>query len=178
MAFVPDRSERQGVRMKMKKMFARILDLDYLIAGLSLVILVLVTFTGVIFRYFLNNPIIWEEEIQLMMITWTIYFGASAAFRSGGHIAIDMIVDLFPKKVQKVFDILIFIVTTGVLVFLMINGAALVSQFIRTSRVTNILHIPSHYVYIAIPAGCVLMIISNTVYFVMKMFHPEQEGEG
>ena len=177
MAFVPDHSEGQVVRMKMKKMFIRLLDLDYLIAGLSLVILVLVTFAGVIFRYFLNNPIIWEEEIQLMMITWTIYFGASAAFRSGGHIAIDMIVDLFPEKVQKIFDILIFAVTTGVIVFLMLNGAALVNQFIRTNRVTNILHIPSQYVYIAIPAGCALMIVSNTMYFVMKMFHPEQKGE-
>ena len=144
--------------------------------GLSLVILVLVTFAGVIFRYFLNNPIIWEEEIQLMMITWTIYFGASAAFRSGGHIAIDMIVDLFPEKVQKIFDILIFAVTTGVIVFLMLNGAALVNQFIRTNRVTNILHIPSQYVYTAIPAGCALMIVSNTMYFVMKMFHPDRKS--
>lgn len=161
----------------MKKILNRIMNLDYLIAGFSLVILVLVTFMGVIFRYFLNSPLIWEEEIQLMMITWTIYFGASAAFRSGGHIAIDMIVDSFPKKVQKIFDVLIFLVTTGVLIFLMVNGTALVDQFIRTGRVTNILHIPSQYVYIAIPVGCALMIISNTMYFVKRMFHPEQKGE-
>lgn len=161
----------------MNKIINRILGVDYLIAGVCLTILVLVTFLGVIFRYFLNSPLIWEEEVQLMMSTWTIYFGAAAAFRTGGHIAIDMIVDMFPKKVQKVFDVLIFLVTTGVLVFLMMNGAALVNQFIRTNRMTNILHIPSQYVYLAIPAGCGLMIISNTVYFGRKLSGLEQEGE-
>lgn len=162
----------------MNKIINRVLGIDYLIAGLCLTILVLVTFVGVIFRYFLNAPLIWEEEIQLMMITWTIYFGAAAAFRTGGHIAIDMIVDMFPAKIQKVFDILIFLVTTGVLLFLMTNGGALVRQFIRTGRTTNILHIPSQFVYVAIPIGCVLMLLSNTVYFVRKLFGMEQEGEG
>ena len=162
----------------MDKIINRILSIDYLIAGLCLTILVLVTFVGVIFRYFLNAPLIWEEEIQLMMITWTIYFGAAAAFRKGGHIAIDMVVDLFPAKVQKVFDILIFLVTTGVLLFLMVNGGALVCQFIRTGRMTNILHIPSQFVYLAIPMGCALMLLSNTVYFARKRFGLEQEGEG
>lgn len=162
----------------MNKIINRVLGIDYLIAGLCLTILVLVTFVGVIFRYFLNAPLIWEEEIQLMMITWTIYFVAAAAFRTGGHIAIDMIVDMFPAKIQKVFDILIFLVTTGVLLFLMTNGGALVSQFIRTGRTTNILHIPSQFVYMAIPIGCALMLLSNTVYFVRKLFGMEQEGEG
>ena len=151
----------------MDKIINRILSIDYLIAGLCLTILVVVTFVGVIFRYFLNAPLIWEEEIQLMMITWTIYFGAAAAFRTGGHIAI-----------QKVFDILIFLVTTGVLGFLMMNGAALVRQFIRTGRTTNILRIPSQYVYVAIPVGCALMLVSNTVYFVRKLSGVEQGEEG
>ncbi|MCI8295110.1 MAG: TRAP transporter small permease [Lachnospiraceae bacterium] len=162
----------------MDKIINRILSIDYLIAGLCLTILVVVTFVGVIFRYFLNAPLIWEEEIQLMMITWTIYFGAAAAFRTGGHIAIDMIVDMFPVKIQKVFDILIFLVTTGVLGFLMMNGAALVRQFIRTGRTTNILRIPSQYVYVAIPVGCALMLVSNTVYFVRKLSGVEQGEEG
>lgn len=163
--------------MKGNKLLNRILGIDYIIAGISLAALIVVTFVGVIFRYCLNNPLIWEEEIQLALITWAIYFGAAAAFRKGSHIAIDMIVDMFPKKLQKVMDVLIFAVTTYVLFFLMKNGIALVAQFIRTNRTTNILHIPSCYIYIAIPVGCVLMMISNTVYFVRGLLGMEQEGD-
>lgn len=163
--------------MKANKIINRVLGLDYVIAGISLSALILITFLGVIYRYFLNNPLIWEEEIQLALITWTIYFGAAAAFRSGSHIAIDMIVDMFPKPVQKVFDVLIYLVITYVLFFLMMNGYSLVQQFVRTHRMTNILHLPSQYIYIAIPVGCGLMILSNTLYFIRSLFGMEQEGE-
>lgn len=163
--------------MKANKIMNKVLGLDYVIAGISLSALILITFLGVIYRYFLNSPLIWEEEIQLALITWTIYFGAAAAFRSGSHIAIDMIVDMLPKPIQKLFDVLIFLVTTYVLFFLMTNGYSLVQQFIRTHRMTNILHLPSQYIYIAIPVGCALMIISNTLYFIRALFGMEQEGE-
>lgn len=163
--------------MKGNKLLNRILGIDYVLASISLAVLIIVTFAGVIFRYFLNSPLIWEEEIQLALSTWAIYFGAAAAFRRGSHIAIDMIVDMLPAGLQKVMDVLIFIVTTLVLVFLMKNGGALVAQFVRTNRVTNILHIPSQYIYAVIPVGCALMIISNTVYFVRELLGLEQEGD-
>ena len=162
---------------KMNQWINRILGIDYLIAGVCLTVLICVTFFGVIFRYCLNNPIIWEEEVQLMMITWTIYFGAAAAFRCGSHIAIDMIVDMFPKKVQKIFDIVIYVITIYVLYYIMKNGFNLVFQFAATGKSTNILHIPSQYVYMAVPVGCVLMIVSQTIYFIRSLLNIKQEGE-
>lgn len=152
--------------MEKKRFLDRILGIDYLISGICLIILVFITFFGVIWRYFLNAPFIWQEEVQLALITWVIYFGASAAFRNGSHIAIDMIVDMFPAKMQRVMDVIIYIVTLGVLGFIFTNGVSLVEQFIRTSRVTNILRIPTRYIYIAIPIGCVLMAVSYTIYLV------------
>lgn len=152
--------------MEKKRFLDRILGIDYLISGICLIILVFITFFGVIWRYFLNAPFIWQEEVQLALITWVIYFGASAAFRNGSHIAIDMIVDMFPAKMQRVMDVIIYIVTLGVLGFIFTNGVSLVEQFVRTSRVTNILRIPTQYIYIAIPVGCVLMAVSYTIYLV------------
>lgn len=152
--------------MEKKRILDRILGIDYLISGICLIILVFITFFGVIWRYFLNAPFIWQEEVQLALITWVIYFGASAAFRNGSHIAIDMIVDMFPAKMQRVMDVIIYIVTLGVLGFIFTNGVSLVEQFVRTSRVTNILRIPTQYIYIAIPIGCVLMAVSYTIYLV------------
>ncbi|WMC92125.1 TRAP transporter small permease [Kineothrix sp. MB12-C1] len=165
--------------MGQNKKLDRILGIDYCISGVCLILLVCVTFFGVIWRYFLNSPFIWQEEVQLGLITWVIYFGASAAFRNGSHIAIDMIVDMFPEKMQKVMDVIIYIVSMGVLGFIFINGISLVQQFIRTSRVTNILRIPTQYIYMAIPIGCVLMAVSYTIYLIrdFKGLNIEEEEE-
>ena len=59
----------------------------------------------------------------------------------------------------------------------MINGFNLVFQFAATGKSTNILHIPSQYVYMAVPIGCVLMIVSQTVYFIRSLLNIKQEGE-
>ena len=40
-------------------------NLDMVFAGIALVVLIVVTFGGVIFRYLLDSPIIWAEEVQL-----------------------------------------------------------------------------------------------------------------
>ncbi|MCI6152239.1 TRAP transporter small permease [Fusobacterium perfoetens] len=154
----------------MKKIISNILNLDLVIAGIALIILIIITFFGSIMRYFFNNPIIWQEEVQLGLAIWVIFYGASAAFRYSSHIAIDMIVDLFPERIQKIIEIFIAIITISTLVFILKNGCSLVQQFINTNRTTNILHIPSQYIYSAIPIGCLLMIINYILVEIKEIF--------
>ena len=160
----------------MKNIIHKILSLDLVISGIALIILVILTFLGSLMRYIVNRPIIWQEEVQIGLAIWVIFFGASAAFRYSNHIAIDMIVDMFPKNIQKIIEVLIAIVTISVLFFMLINGKNLVLQFIKTNRSTNILHIPSQYIYSAIPLGCFLMIINYIISEIKIIFGKDLVG--
>ena len=157
----------------MKNIIHKILSLDLVISGIALIILVILTFLGSLMRYIVNRPIIWQEEVQIGLAIWVIFFGASAAFRYSNHIAIDMIVDMFPKNIQKIIEVLIAI---SVLFFMLINGKNLVLQFIKTNRSTNILHIPSQYIYSAIPLGCFLMIINYIIAEIKIIFGKDLVG--
>ena len=160
----------------MKNIIHKILSLDLVISGIALIILVILTFLGSLMRYIVNRPIIWQEEVQIGLAIWVIFFGASAAFRYSNHTAIDMIVDMFPKNIQKIIEVLIAIVTISVLFFMLINGKNLVLQFIKTNRSTNILHIPSQYIYSAIPLGCFLMIINYIIAEIKIIFGKDLVG--
>lgn len=135
-------------------------NLDIGIAGTALVILILLTFVNVVMRRFFNSPIQWTEEMQKACFIWIVYFGAGAVFRNGGHVAIDIVVDLFPSKVQKVIEAAGVIITVYVLGNLFVQSAELVLQFYQTSRVTNLLKIPYYLIYGAMPVGCIIMIAS------------------
>lgn len=50
-------------------------NLDVMIAGIALVILIICTFMGVVMRYFFNNPFVWLQEVQLWCFTWVVFFG-------------------------------------------------------------------------------------------------------
>ena len=59
---------------------------DRLISGflmIALVLLIAVTFAGVIFRYVFSKPFSWQEEVHAwLLIIWVIFFGARYAFET------------------------------------------------------------------------------------------------
>lgn len=151
----------------------KLLNLDYVIAGVALIILVLVTFVGVIMRYFLGSPLIWGEEIQLLCFVWIVFFGAGAAFRTGSHVAIDVLVDLLPEKLKKIVEMLGSVVVLIVLLYLLNKSLPLIYQHISTARTTNILKLPYSVIYSALPIGCILMIIN----FLLKIYQLMKGGK-
>lgn len=155
-----------------------LLNLDLLIAGISLIVLIIITFLGVVMRYFVNNPFIWQEEVQLWCFVWIIFFGSSAAFRSGSHVAIDIVVDLLPDTLKKVVNILVYFIVMFVLVYLTIHGSTLVAQLASTARTTNILHVQYSIIYSAFPIGCVLMMINYTLVTAISLFTKKTNVKG
>lgn len=141
-------------------------NLDFFIATIALVVLTFITVAGVFKRYVAKDPILWQEEISAFCQVWMVYMGASVAFRTGSHVAIEMLVEALPKKLQKFIEYLIDLIVLFVLVFLLVKSQAYVAQvFGRSGRPTPILRIPYTYLYGVAPYGCGLMIIS---YFVSK----------
>ncbi|MDO4269513.1 MAG: TRAP transporter small permease [Eubacteriales bacterium] len=161
------------------KLLVRLLNLDFILSGAAFILLVLVTFIGVIMRYLFNNPLVWQEEMQLSLVIWVVFFGASAAFRTGGHVAIEIIVDSMPAKVRYVVEILGYLVTCVVLLYLLKSSMNLVLQMVTTGRATNILRVPYELIYGAFPVSCVLMVVNYTysIYHSHIKPKPAEEAE-
>lgn len=134
--------------------------MDVILAGIAVTVLIAVTFFGVFARYLFNSPFVWLEEVQMALILWTVFFGGSVAVREKGHVAIAFFVDMFPENIQKIIDVLIFCVITIIMYIVSVNGIDLIFQYIRSSRQTNLLHIPYEYIYFVFPLGCLLIVIN------------------
>lgn len=146
-------------------------NLDLIVTGLSVVALIMLTFANVICRYVINSPITWCEEVQLWLFVWITFLGAGAAFRSNSHVCIEFLVDRLPYTGQRVVEIINYIVVIGALVFVTWASGLIVQQMEMMGRVTNILHIPFTLIYVAVPIGCLIMMLSFTVTFLERMRH-------
>ncbi len=135
-------------------------NLDTIVASIVLTILVVLTFAGVLFRYFLGSPFTWLEEVQLACMVWIVYGGAGAAFRAGNQVAIEMFVDMLPEKYQKVVSVFISIVVVAVVAFLFYQSFGYLEIFMRSGRATPMLKIPYVAIYGIAPVSFVLMIVS------------------
>ena len=132
---------------KDNKLISVIMNLDVAVAAIILAVLIVLTFMGVIWRYIFSNPFTWLEEVQTSCMVWIVFAAAGAAFRSGNHVAIEMIVDMMPQKVQKIMEWLISIVVVAVVGYLFFQSLGFIQVFIKSGRSTSMLKIPYSVVY-------------------------------
>ena len=139
----------------MKKILDILDKIEVAVASLVLLVLICVTFFGVLMRYIFNNPFTWEEELQLACMVWITFLAAPAAFRTKSHVAIEILVDALPKS-------LIPVVVYAVLIYFFFRSQNYIAVMLRTSRKTPILMIPYSTIYAIAPVSIVLMLISYT----------------
>ena len=148
-------------------------NLDIVVASIALIVLIVLTFMGVIMRYIVGKPYTWLEEVQLFCMVWIVFAAGGAAFRTGSHVAIEMVVEMFPEKVQKIISYVIDIVVILVLAFLFWNSIGFIQMFIKNGRSSSMLKIPMTVQYGIAPVSYVLMVIS---YFFNKYFNKSKKG--
>jgi len=71
---------------------------------LAIILLIFIFILGiaqVFWRWVLNNPIVWSEEMIRLTYVWICYLGWVIAERADSHIRITSIVNRLPMSVQK-----------------------------------------------------------------------------
>ncbi len=152
-------------------------NLDIWVAAIIMFALLILTFVNVLMRYVARSPITWADELQLFMFLWIVYLCAGAGFRNGSHVVIEILVDSLPAKAKKACEIVAFIVSIVVVVFLMIQSNAYYFQLIKTGKIATLLRVPFKYIYVCIPIGNVLMVISLIIYYFRDVFGIGKKNE-
>lgn len=148
-------------------------NLDIAVASIALIVLIILTFSGVIMRYIVGKPYTWLEEVQIFCMVWIVFAAGGAAFRTGSHVAIEMVVEMFPESVQKVIGYIIDIVVFAVIAYLFWNSIGFIQMFLKSGRSTSMLKIPLALQYVIAPISYILMIVS---YFYAKYFDKSRKG--
>ena len=188
--------------MKKKSLFMRaVTNLDAVICGATLTVCVVLVNLNVIFRYFLNNPIKWTDEVVTSLFIWTVFMGSAYAHRKHAHLGVDIVVNLVPAGPRKVIEfimdilqILILVLLTYIsaqyvcaliwkrgIVFQVVDGALKYVGQVKYTY-TDTLRIPKWYTGIAVPLGFGLSLIYAIYFFLRDRLHwikakPQEEPE-
>jgi TRAP-type C4-dicarboxylate transport system permease small subunit len=117
-----------------------------------------VVFASILFRYLLNRPLAWTEELASLLFAWVTFVGAFVGFRTRSHIAIDTLMVFLPtgvrRAVARVVDLAVLLIL-GLFVW----------QGVRLTLTTWSLEFPAleisrGYLYLSLPVGASLMIVA------------------
>lgn len=71
-----------------------------------LLVMIAVLFAQIVCRYFFEAPLVWSEELAMILMLWVTYLGAALLLESREHISIDYLVELMPIGLQHIVGIL------------------------------------------------------------------------
>ena len=97
------------------KITAAIDRVESVIAVYMLGAIVLIMGTQVVMRYVFHNPLTWAQELSILMMIYMSFFAADMVYRRKAHIGIDFFINLFPPRVRKLLNLLVYIL---ILIFL------------------------------------------------------------
>lgn len=140
----------------MKKLLWVADHVEDIIGASVLAAMLIAVAASVFFRYVLNHPFAWTEEVALALFVWLVFVGSAAVIKSGNQVVVDILFIKLPKNIQR--DMLIAV---DVLVILVLAAIAWLGWEYALSGwdvYTIALKMPRFWTYLAVPVGAVLMI--------------------
>lgn len=147
------------------------------IVGIILLGIVAILFVGVIFRYVLNAPLFWAEEVTVLGMIWFTFLAAAILVRKEKNVCITTITDfLKPKTALIVYVISDFLVL--IILFVMLWQSYILNQHLALSM-TPALQFNENWYSTAMIFGFAVMIfyhIQNMHQRLKKLFFSRQKG--
>jgi TRAP-type C4-dicarboxylate transport system permease small subunit len=103
----------------------------------------------------LGSPILWAIDVAMLLFIWCSFLGADAALRAKQHIIIDIVVRMFPQRVQRALLIAHWALIVAFLLTLVVLGTEL--TMLNVERPMGDTDISYAYVTAAVPIGSLLM---------------------
>lgn len=129
---------------------------DWLLIALFVLIFALVL-AQVVFRYVLNDPLVWSEELARLAFVWVAMLTWGLGARRRSHIAVTFIPDMLPRTPRLLLAMLVQALIVVFCAILAWHGVTLTARNTDMSLVT--LDIPYAIVYIVVPLGAAIVVL-------------------
>jgi len=131
---------------------------------LLMVVLTSSVFLQVVFRFVLEQPLAWSEELARYCLVWLTFLGAAYAMSLRAHIGVTFFNDLFPLKIRRVLFIIATLASVSFFALMVFQGYNLVGQSME--QLSPVLRIPMGFIYFVIPLSGFLLIVNLLATFV------------
>lgn len=173
--------------MRQLMSFLRVLDgyfgkIAKAFTAIALCIQMIVVFIAVVFRYALNSPLTWSDELATYLLVIITFFGSYVALREKMLAKIDLLVDRLPRKPRLVTRFIAYLMSLSLLIAIVCVGSQLAFSPVVMKQTTPSMQLPMFWFFLIIPASAILMInhilIQAYDLFVEKGENSDEEKTG
>ncbi|MBR3371635.1 MAG: TRAP transporter small permease [Rhodobacteraceae bacterium] len=138
-------------------------------------VMVGVVLAATFFRYVLNDPITWSEELARYLMIWIGLVGASVTLRHGEHIRITAIRKLLPAPLRMITDLFVAAAIGWFLWVMTVEGWAAAERGAR--QMSPALGVSMIWPLLAVPVAGGLMLVQHVIQTLLMLFGAQNEPE-
>lgn len=150
------------------KVYKKIMDvLGYVESAMQVIIGIVITvvaFANVLARYVFHSKLAYTEELVVNIFVLMIMCGCALCAREGSLISLSLIFDSVGKKGKKLIGVLFTLVSVIFYCVLGWTGLQKALVLFSQGKLTASLLIPEGLFMLAIPLGCVLLILHSVEF--------------
>lgn len=133
-----------------------------LIGGISALLI-----SQVFFRYVINESLSWSEEAARYLTIWAVFLGVAVALRRKSLIAVEVVVQFIPKRLEFIFRSIVLIASMLLMLFLIFKGIQICIDV--SDEASTASGIPMWIPYASIPVGSFFTLL-NIFVVLIEMF--------
>lgn len=157
--------------MQITKWYSRFMDAVEKIVGLLLVISI-VMMIGImafqaIMRYVFSAARPWCEELVVYACCYSTMLGAALAIRKANHLQVDILLQLYPRKVRCAVELIISVVMAAFFIAFTVYALSLCQN--ASGKSVTMPFITMRQVYYCFPIGGILIVLMSIEGFLKKL---------
>jgi len=134
-----------------------------ILAGVTLLFLMLLTVYAVVMRYVFNSPILWALDCARVGLVVLVFFGLAYCGLTGGHIAVDFLGFFAPPPIVQISDVIIRSICVALVALMAWQAMKQGLDALEFGEGTNELEIPLFPFFAVVAFGsfiyCIVLII-------------------
>ena len=155
-----------GIIMNLRNGIEKVLNVIIIVMFAGMVIIV---FSNVVARYFLNAALAWSDEVSRFMFIWLVFVGAIVAYMKNDHLGLDILVKYLPKTASRILVVIADILVLFALSILLKGGIDMTLDSFASGWVSSAVSLPYGYIYMVGPISAFFLILEGILKIVSDL---------
>jgi TRAP-type C4-dicarboxylate transport system permease small subunit len=145
-----------------------------IIVASTFAVIVTLTIAQVFFRFVLDSPLVWSEELVRLLLIWMTFIGAAVVCWDGRHLNVDVLFVRLPAPARRALRLVNVVLAVAFLAILAWGGWPLVElgHWVEIGA----LDLPESYYRVPAIIGGVLMILFILLRALLRWKKPSPDG--
>ncbi len=146
------------------------------LAALLLMLMTAIVLTQIVFRYVLNDSLIWTEEVSKTMMVWAALLVAPWAYRTGANVRIEMFVDALPQGLRAGIDFVLNLLVVWIVIVFLGESFGLVERGMSIRTASLPLAIGWFYTIVPVAFAAMLLVgIEQVLRQLLGFRYPDED---